>query len=812
MPPNVLKMTIKKLSVPTVNNENLLVRLVIEPIEILPQNLPLKVTSDFEVNFKDDGVLPDNIKGDNIYAGYIKEDIQKFVNIIKSNRQKLLNKGSFVSYTGHTGKVVTEIPTFDEGSFNNGFEVEVSSNLVSAADCATSIKKEKSLFITDLSVVEDPARTYNLIDGTGDVDGEWTFGVLLRNIANADKRPDLTVTKDQFEKNFIKNWLKTWTDDELVNYPNGDGETIKARKDVFNHLINPWLAKCNQMNASVNNNGVNFYSIINGDITYNVEETDDSKATYWETLIDGSNADDLIKYAPFKLMAIVNRIDMRQNLSFPKYPKNGIPIYTGGETRFIFTLINLYKYGPQEIGKPPIHNNQSMLNFRGMDWKGMNVIFEFGNTSKNYCEEKHLAQEWLNLSENIYPDFPLPPITATNYNIEKIKSDNYNEALQLITDKVTAKNAKNNGATVVNNNSAINRIRTNEKIFDRFLGSTPTIASDIPWQMVKWELKQFEINDATHYLQRVGVSNVPNTNSNSAIYNDAINLAANPSPDRNLLHWVYKYKNVVKNGKHKIPYYPSGTNKVYRAGSAIIDYEFAHYWDYWNPDENTDTIKRYISNYTTTGTSDFIFDKQLRHSLSLETCQGCHTGENKTAFMQVRPRGYGQTAIYWNGVPDYETGQIDNRFIKNSGRTLNPDGQYPIVSDNYISDNIQKERYYPIVSSFLTGIAVNGTYPDPVNTIDDFVNNLDDGKDQFPYVNNILYSDNLFNVNSPINSNPASFLIQENVFGYNELEARKLDMCYLLNAPCTLYEILMTPDKSPTLSIMANLIAFPKKI
>jgi hypothetical protein len=811
MPPNVLKMTVQKLNTVTANNENLIFKILLEPIEELPKILQLKVTSDFEVNFRDDGVLPDNIGGDNIYAGYIKDDIEKFKSIILNNRQKLLEKGSFVTYTGHTGKVITEIPTFDETSFNNGFEVELSSALVNAADCATSIKKEKSLFITDLSVVEDPARTYNLIDGTGDVNGAWTFGTLLRNIANADKRPDLTITKDKFEKDFIKSWLKTWTDDEYINYPNGDAEVIKARRDVFVHLINPWLAKCKQMNPAVNNNSVNFYTISNSEISYNVEELDDSKANYWETLIDGSNADDLIKYAPFKLMAIVNRIDMRQNLSFPKGFGNTIPIYKGGETRFIFTLINLFQHDVQQIGKPPVHANQSMQGFVGMDWKGMNVIFEFGNISKNYCEEKQLAQDWLNLSENIYPNFPLPAISSPTYSQEKTKSDLFNAALQIITDKVTSKNVYNN-TNVVNNNSAINRIRTNEKIFDRVTFPNPTIASEFPWSAIKWELKQFEINDVTHYLQRVGVSNVPNINSNTKIQNEATNITSGANGNRDLLHWVYKYKNTVKTGKHNIPYNPISTNNVYRAGTAIIDYEFAHYWDYWHSTENTDTIKRYIPNYTTTGTSDFIFDKQLRHSLSLETCQGCHTGENKTAFMQVRPRGYGQTAIYWNGLPDFETGTIDNRFVKNTGRTLNPDGQYPIISDNYISDNNLVQRYYPVVSSFLTGIAVNGISPNAPSTNDDFINNLDDDKDQFPYVNNLLYCDNLFNVNSPINSNPNSFLIQENVFGYNELEARKLDLCNFVNAPCTLYEILMSPTKAASLAMMANLIAVPKKI
>src|SRR2546430_1108925 len=101
---------------------------------------------------------------------------------------------------------------------------------------------------------------------TGNADGAWTFKTLIKNLASRDPQH---IATDSTVSVFVKNWLNNWTSDKIIN-----GDTIKARNLVTTKILNPWLSKSKQ---------------------------------------GGSPQGELdMKFAPFKLTAILNRFDLRE--------------------------------------------------------------------------------------------------------------------------------------------------------------------------------------------------------------------------------------------------------------------------------------------------------------------------------------------------------------------------------------------------------------------------------------------------------------------------------------------------------------------
>ncbi len=228
----------------------------------------------------DDGTHNDENAGDLIYTTTYKENINTLINQIKQKEQYLISKGSYVKYTGHIAELKTDIPYFDVTKFNNFDFVAVSPEIIiNGVDCVDGILKQNSLLITDLSVVEDHARTYNVKTEQGASDGCWTFGYMIKNIANE------AVTGVSASEVF-KNWVKNWTDEQ------GNITTVDKRYNVFTHLIIPWIKICQQrLPASIT-------------LPYASSSIAD-----WEANWDAIPQDILLANAPFRLMAIANRLD-----------------------------------------------------------------------------------------------------------------------------------------------------------------------------------------------------------------------------------------------------------------------------------------------------------------------------------------------------------------------------------------------------------------------------------------------------------------------------------------------------------------------
>ncbi|ACE85555.1 hypothetical protein CJA_2851 [Cellvibrio japonicus Ueda107] len=147
------------------------------------------------------------------------------------------------------------------------------------APVSRSVSVPRSLMITDVSVVNDPSRTW-ACNGTntspvGNPTGDWTFWRLMENIANGTSS-----TSD-----YIKRLFRHWANNQVVN-----GFNVAARPLVYQEVIRNW-----------------------------------------EIRSGGVGADLLPDKSPFRLLGIVLRADLR----------GGTGPYAGGdagEGRFVFAL------------------------------------------------------------------------------------------------------------------------------------------------------------------------------------------------------------------------------------------------------------------------------------------------------------------------------------------------------------------------------------------------------------------------------------------------------------------------------------------
>jgi len=218
---------------------------------------------------------------------------------------------------------------------------------------ACVVDPNRELFITAVSVVEDCFRTTWAgpcpVPVAPATRGAWTFGKLVEGIFGTNNPVILS--------NEVSRFLGEWKFNKVVN-----GELVPARPAVNAQIINPWLAASG--GAQLN-----------------------------------------MKLAPFRLLAIVARLDLRQNAP-----------WTAGEGRFVFNLLD------------PAGNPTQYL-----------LIMEYGLDAAGCADVLTWANRWHNLGT-----IPFGP--------------NYNAALQAVTDAFTsigASPAKPNG-------SAINQVRTDE--------------------------------------------------------------------------------------------------------------------------------------------------------------------------------------------------------------------------------------------------------------------------------------------------------------------------------------------------------------
>lgn len=732
-PPVPLHVWVTKLPTPLRTGENVMMRVEFADRDSMPAILPVYLTDHDSVQFRDDGVAPDDNAEDLSYAAYVTEEIDGLVEHLSSVYSAFEEQGHLLKFTGHAGQQVDELPPFEASHFLSGEETEIPLDIVWVKKPWCGWAKEKTLFITDLSVVEDPTRTYDVYNSTGTQMGAWTFGKLVQNMVN-------TSSTGVTAKDFLKSWLLNWTQQQTIN-----GQTVATREGIVLHLIEPWLRKCDN-------------TITAGSVTI----------SNWQSLWNQTSVTEaeLLQYAPFKLTAIVNRLDLRAGNIYKKIVSNS------GETRFIFTALDPFSTVPISTNpnnpsqRPPQHRDPGDINMLGaehqpevIDWQGFNVIFEYANVATNHCQLRQLAWDWVNL------------------NALTLGSSGFNSALQAITDQVTTTNAKPGWA----NGSAIRSIRTNERTF----ASLPTnpnpgycgqaagpsiINLQATWKLNDWELRQFGLNPISHLLQEVVVENTPvaemNCQENLSLVSPCTTAFCSPSAlAPQLGDWVVAHQSQVALGRHQLPATLPGQIAML-AASSIVSGDFAHYQDIdWT------ALPSMPSN-----------GRVLRQQLSLNTCGGCHGGETQTLFAHVLPTVSGESAKYWQASTPPDTKEAIADW-KNSPTNVN--GNFPFPAN--------KKQHWVTVSAFLTGRNYSGPANDPQSlpTYDDADPN-DAGDDGI---------DGLFQVTDPVSNSPFANGVNYQgtmLFGYNDLERRRQDLCNLVNSDCELLE-------APVIKLMKQL-------
>jgi hypothetical protein len=244
------------------------------------------------------------------------------------------------------------------------------------------------LLVTDLRVVEDPLRT----DPRNGDRAAWSFRHLIEAMAG-----------DRDASDFARRWLETWTHDQVVN-----GRVVPARPSIREKVLDPWLAASGGRRLDLNR-------------------------------------------APFKLLAIVNRMDLRQH--------EGGSVTTGGEGRFIFGVL-----GPDGRPLAPLPGTPVS--------GGFVVILEYELVAHDMRQLGDWTRLWYELGRF------------------RRGSPEYVAALESLTRRFTDKGR----APSKPNGSALNQLRTNE------------ISLAFPW-----ELREFVIDGRSGQLVPGPVANTPDT-------------------------------------------------------------------------------------------------------------------------------------------------------------------------------------------------------------------------------------------------------------------------------------------------------------
>jgi hypothetical protein len=235
----------------------------------------------------------------------------------------------------------------------------------------TIVDPWRELMITSPSVVEDPSRTWEPCTGAGTPMGAWTFGKLMTEMAN---EPATGIHPSDFVEHWVSQWKTTLT--------------------------------------------------INGHSVYNRAVGAQALLDMWPKLPDGRLD---LSQAPFRLLAIVNRQDLRDNMG---YGAGG----SGGEARLVFGAVMC-------VDQPG-----NILSFSGVPEMQFTVIFEYEVPFGTCIGARSWANQWRDLGTLV------------------TGSAAYNAALQAITDQFTLRDVM---PARLPNRSAINQVRTNEfALFD----------------------------------------------------------------------------------------------------------------------------------------------------------------------------------------------------------------------------------------------------------------------------------------------------------------------------------------------------------
>lgn len=361
-PPRVASATFRLLPQPDAagNNAVLSVRFAGEPPRstvpgIPPRTLPIQ-GGPGPTLLRDDGKYPDTKAADGLFAALVT------LNAAQLDEERARRIA--------LGRQVPKVPRFEDRTLLDWVPFKPQQRVVLTPGIEQVVEDFRGLYIAndvsrtvlvrDPSVVEDPLRTYEPCTGTGTPMGPWTFGRLVTEIAN---QPATGIDPAVL----AEHWMNQWRMDLTINTFAAPNRTTGT--DLF--MAN------------------------------------------WPRLPDGRL--DLVR-APFRLLAIVNRQDLR-----------GSAFYGGGdagEARLVFGALNCAAPSPGLV--------HQVLDFT--------VIFEYGVPKSSCVGVRDWARQWQGLGTMVLGSAP------------------YNAALQALTDQFTLRGASPGKP----NGSALNQVRTNE--------------------------------------------------------------------------------------------------------------------------------------------------------------------------------------------------------------------------------------------------------------------------------------------------------------------------------------------------------------
>ncbi|MDG2334507.1 MAG: hypothetical protein P8Q97_09820 [Myxococcota bacterium] len=361
-----------------------------------PKQIPYRADEQTVFILSDNGMGDDPFAGDGVFTARVDFDFENYRERKSRDLLTLALREEVPDELIFSGREIVTKKELAFGPALAALSSPTSVTLVPAAAAAATLDPERALMVRNLSVVADPSRTFDPcdIDGdglTGNPNGAWSFKTLMGQMANT------TATGIPLEV-FVKQWLAGWAQ----NFDTVNGGSLGG----------DW--------------------IVNDDVVPDREPgLISSILTPWPKTSAGTLDMD---QAPFRLLAIVNRVDLRDAVGY------GASTASAGELRFVFGLLDMNSCTPDR----------------------MSAIFEY-TVQANTCNDViNYAQEWEDL-DLVHPPFPATP--------------GYLSHLQSITDPVVAAGA----APSEPNGSSIGQLRTSE------------IAMGNPWELREFTLQQMPL-------------------------------------------------------------------------------------------------------------------------------------------------------------------------------------------------------------------------------------------------------------------------------------------------------------------------------
>lgn len=437
-PPRVESATVQLLD-PTTQHQNALLQVRYRPGAEKPSQIPYRVDDQTVYILRDDGNGEDDQGSDGLYSAIIDFDFNAYA---LRKARNLMGPGGGTAASGKTlfdgRKLVSQEPLDVQADLTDLLG-QGQGDLITVFPLPatrSSLDHEQALLVRHPSILTDPDLTFDPcdIDGDGNLgnpDGPWTFKTLMTAMAN---EPATGISPEEF----VREWVRGFESD-----PNGtqngwavNRDLVPARPNV-NALLDGWL--------------------------------------------QGDPGELNLDVSPFRLLAIVNRLDLREAVGY------GGP-GTAGELRFVFGLVEALG-GSIPVDDPPIGSPGSPIQNTpvGDDVVGeilpgpipgaicgtrrMTVIFEYKVDSNSCQDVLAYAEAWENLD-----------LEHTNFSeLDGEELASFKDDLLAITDQVVEANR----APTRPNGNAIGQIRTNEFV----MGS--------PWEMREFTLQGFGDIDPT---------------------------------------------------------------------------------------------------------------------------------------------------------------------------------------------------------------------------------------------------------------------------------------------------------------------------